>query len=109
MPALGGDMTTDLIEVVIASSEMAADGIRQFELRRADGGDLPVFTPGAHVEVQVPTGVLRKYSLCNDPVERDRYVIAVKREDGGRGGSISLVDGAKTGDTLFISSPRNDF
>jgi phthalate 4,5-dioxygenase reductase component len=101
--------TPSLFEVVIAASDTAAQGIRLFELRRDDGGALPAFTPGAHVEVQVPSGVLRKYSLCNDPEERDRYVIAVKREDAGRGGSISLVDTAKTGDKLFISAPRNDF
>jgi phthalate 4,5-dioxygenase reductase subunit len=101
--------TSGMIETVIAASESAAQGIRQFELRRADGGALPAFTPGAHVELQVPSGVRRNYSLCNDPAERDRYVIAVKREDTGRGGSISLVDTAKTGDTLLVSAPRNDF
>ena len=53
---------------------------------------LPEFTAGAHVSLRLPSGVLRKYSLCNDPAERDRYVIAVKRETAGRGGSISLLD-----------------
>src|SRR5262245_24098000 len=101
--------TSALLEVVIAASDDVADGIRQFELRRADGGILPEFTPGAHLEVQVPSGVLRKYSLCNDPAERERYVIAVKREATGRGGSISLVDTVKRGDTLLVSAPRNDF
>ena len=63
------------------------DGIDLFEMRRPDGGELPAFTAGAHVAV-VPNGLIRKYSLCNDPAERDRYQIAVKREEAGRGGSI---------------------
>ena len=69
--------------------------IRLFELKRDDGGDLPEFTPGSHVSLRVPNGLIRKYSLCNDPAERDRYVIAVLRETEGRGGSASLVDKAK--------------
>ncbi len=49
---------------------------------RPDGGELPEFSAGAHVAVKVPNGLIRKYSLCNDPAERDRYQIAVKRERG---------------------------
>src|SRR5262249_39794516 len=54
-------------------------------------------------------GQLRKYSLCNDPAERDRYVFAVKREVGGGGGSVSLIDETKIGDELTIAAPHNDF
>ncbi len=103
---------TDLagpLQLVIARSEMAAAGIRLFELQRTDGGELPEFTPGAHLHVQVPNGMSRRYSLCNDPAERERYVIAVKREAVGRGGSMSLVDDAKDGDLLTITALRNDF
>jgi phthalate 4,5-dioxygenase reductase component len=52
---------------------------------------------------------LRKYSLCNDPAERDRYQVAVKREANGRGGSSNLIDKVKTGDTLMVTPPVNDF
>ena len=83
--------------------------IRLFELKRDDGGDLPEFTPGSHISLRVPNGLIRKYSLCNDPAERDRYVIAVLRETAGRGGSASLVDKAKDGDEILIAPPRNDF
>lgn len=86
-----------------------AEGIRSFELVRPDGAELPAFTPGAHVSVKVPNGELRKYSLCNDPADRRRYVITVKREARGRGGSISLVDGARAGDILPTSVPDNAF
>jgi len=87
---------------------IAAD-IHRFELRLPEGGELPPFTAGAHISVQVPNGALRKYSLCNDPGERERYVIAVKRETPGTGGSASLIDTAKPGDELSVAPPVNDF
>ncbi|WP_119155288.1 PDR/VanB family oxidoreductase [Caldimonas tepidiphila] len=93
----------------IARIRDVADGIRSFELVQPDGSELPPFTPGSHVKVQVPNGALRKYSLCNDPAERHRYVIAVKRDANGRGGSVSLVDEAREGDTLPTSVPENAF
>ena len=70
----------DLTPLQITRAAAIADGIHLFELRHPDGADLPEFTPGAHVSVRVPNGLIRKYSLCNDPDERDRYCIAVKRE-----------------------------
>lgn len=93
----------------ISSITDAAAGILSFELRAADASDLPSFTPGSHVKVRVPNGELRKYSLCNHPAERERYVITVKRDAQGRGGSISLVDQAQVGDILPTSCPENAF
>jgi phthalate 4,5-dioxygenase reductase subunit len=52
---------------------------------------------------------MRNYSLCNDPEERDHYVIAVKREDQGRGGSISMIDKVKPGDPIEVARPKNLF
>ncbi len=86
-----------------------ADGIHLLEFRAADGAVLPAFTAGAHIAIQLPNGLLRKYSLCNDPAERDRYQIAVKREANGRGGSKALIDNTKAGDTLMVAKPVNDF
>jgi phthalate 4,5-dioxygenase reductase subunit len=93
----------------VARAEHAARGIRLFELRDPAGGELPAFTAGAHVAVHTPGGAVRKYSLCNDPAERERYVIAVKREAGWRGGSRSLVDGVAPGAALEVSPPANTF
>ena len=87
----------------------AAEGIRSFELTQPDGSELPQFTAGSHVKVQAPIGALRKYSLCNDPAERHRYVITVKRDDRGQGGSISMHDDAREGDILPTSLPDNAF
>src|SRR5262249_46850143 len=61
------------------------------------------------ITVQTPSGALRKYSLCNDPAERQRYVITVKREEAGRGGSQSMHEDAREGDTLPTSLPDNAF
>jgi phthalate 4,5-dioxygenase reductase subunit len=93
----------------LTEREMIAADIHRFEFRLPDGGELPPFTAGAHIAVQVPNGAVRKYSLCNDPAERERYVIAVKRETAGTGGSASLIDAAKSGDDLPITPPVNDF
>jgi phthalate 4,5-dioxygenase reductase subunit len=101
--------STPLQPLRIAHIHQAADGIRCFELVDPSGAPLPAFTPGSHIKVQVPNGEIRKYSLCNSPDERHRYVIAVKRETAGRGGSISLVDNAAEGDLLPTSQPDNAF
>ena len=100
---------TELITVRVVRTERAADGIRLFELRDPAGADLPPFTPGAHLSVRVPNGSLRNYSIASDPAETGHYLIAVKREEGGRGGSISLVENTKPGDLLQVSHPRNLF
>jgi phthalate 4,5-dioxygenase reductase subunit len=99
----------ETMSVVVSEASRVADDIFLLELRPRHGADLPEFTAGSHIALRVPNGPERKYSLCNDPAERDRYVIAVKREPDGRGGSKSLVDGATAGDELMISAPRNDF
>src|SRR5215475_11420441 len=103
------NIEASLIPVRVRRAEMIAEDIREFELVRPDSSDLPQFTAGAHISVRVPNGGLRKYSLCNDPAERDRYVIAVKREAPGTGGSLGMVNEAKPGDELMISAPRNNF
>src|SRR5206468_2269785 len=96
-------------QLLVARAEPIADDIHRFEFRAPDGGDLPPFSPGAHVLVTSPGGLVRKYSLCNDADERDRYVIAVKRDPGGRGGSVDLVDRVRVGDRLHVSEPGNAF
>lgn len=86
-----------------------AENIRSFELVPPDGTPLPPFEAGAHVEVTVPGGAVRCYSLCNTPGERDRYVIAVQREANGRGGSRAMHERVHKGDLLELTPPRNNF
>jgi phthalate 4,5-dioxygenase reductase component len=93
----------------VTRNDAIADGINLFEFRDAGGSELPQFSAGAHIAIHVPNGMLRKYSLCNDPAERDRYQVAVKREVNGRGGSCSLIDDVKSGDELTVVAPVNDF
>jgi len=93
----------------VARAEPAALGIHLFEFRHPAGGALAPFTAGAHVVVTSPNGSQRKYSLCNDPAETDRYVIAVKRDPAGRGGSVDLVDHTRMDDLVPVSEPRNAF
>jgi len=93
----------------VTRNDKIADGIHLLEFRDTSGKPLPEFSAGAHIAIRVPNGLLRKYSLCNDPVERDRYQIAVKREAQGRGGSCNLIDNVKAGDELMVAAPVNDF
>src|SRR5215470_3236217 len=93
----------------VTRNDQIADAIHLLEFCDLQGKSLPKFTAGAHIAVRVPNGLLRKYSLCNDPVERDRYQIAVKREINGCGGSCNLIDNVKTGDQLTVVAPVNDF
>ena len=86
-----------------------AEGIRSYELVPPEGGELPAFAAGAHVDVHIPGGFVRPYSIANGPWERDRYVIGVPREANGRGGSIAMHDQVKEGDELRIGLPRNNF
>ncbi len=88
--------------------EIAAD-IFRYDLRHPGGEELPSFAPGAHVTVWTPAGGTRCYSLSNDPAQRHRYEIAVKREASGRGGSSSLIEAVRRGDMLDVSAPDNWF
>jgi phthalate 4,5-dioxygenase reductase subunit len=98
-----------MMTVRVARAERVATDIHTLELRPAGSEPLPAWRAGAHVTVRSPNGSLRKYSLCNDPAERDRYVIAVKRDPGGRGGSVDLIDHTRPGDMLEITEPHNAF
>ena len=93
----------------VGAIQDVAQGVRSFELLHPDGGDLPAFTAGSHIRVQTPSGVWRKYSLCNDPTERNRYVIAVKKEPNSQGGSRSMHEQLRLDDTLTASQPANAF
>ena len=83
--------------------------IKTFELVDAEGLDLPLFTAGSHVDVTLPDGQLRQYSLCNAPTERHRYLLGVLRETNGRGGSRQMHERLVVGDLLQVSMPRNNF
>lgn len=101
--------SAQLIEARLHAIAREAEGISSFEFRRPDGSGLPPFAAGAHIDVHLRPGVVRQYSLCNDPAERDRYVVAVLREPNGRGGSLAMHDELRVGAAVTISAPRNFF
>jgi vanillate O-demethylase ferredoxin subunit len=98
-----------VLRVTVKSMTDEAPGIRSFELVAQDGGALPAFTAGAHIDVMIPGGPTRQYSLCNNPLERHRYLIAVLRNPAGRGGSVAMHEQVSVGDVIDISAPRNQF
>ena len=95
--------------VVVAGRRMLTADVCEFELRRADGGLFEPAEPGSHVTVHTPSGEARSYSLTSDVSDRSRRVIAVRRDESGRGGSRSMVDEVHHGDELVISPARNAF
>lgn len=102
-------LPTQSLRVCLHAIVLEAEGIASFEFRRPDGGELPPFTAGAHIDIHLHPGCVRQYSLCNDPRERYRYVVAVQREAAGRGGSRAMHDELRVGQVLTISTPRNFF
>ena len=93
----------------VTSCKMLATDICEFTLALPDGGSLPSFTPGAHITVETPSGAMRRYSLLNEGTEPAVYVIAVKRDTASRGGSSSMHNALKEGDTIKVDPPENDF
>lgn len=94
------------VRTIVDKIEDGGQGIKLFSLVDPDHWELPPFRPGAHIDLHLPGGLVRTYSLCNDPVDNKRYVVAVKREAEGRGGSIVLHDEVKVGDTIGVTLPR---
>ena len=97
------------LSVRVARKSFEAQGICRVELVPADGQQLPAFTAGSHIDVFLPGGIVRQYSLSNDPSEADRYVLGVLREPTSRGGSAAVHDALADGDVLQISPPKNHF
>jgi len=97
------------LRVEISDVRCEARDVMVLELRAGDGGALPPFTPGAHLELYLSNGLIRHYSLCNDPAERDRYCIGVGLARDSRGGSRFVHQTLRVGSKLDVSAPRNNF
>jgi len=92
----------------VRSIAYLAEAVNGFELVDRRGRDLPRFAAGAHIAVRLGGGLLRDYSLWNDPAERRRYCIAVLRERDGQG-SRHLHEAVRVGDEVEVWAPRNNF
>ena len=101
--------TTDTLTVHVTDVRAEARDVMTVELRAPAGRALPPFEPGAHLDLHLPNGLVRQYSLTNDWRERDRYVIGVGRAANSRGGSEYVHANIRAGSQLKISAPRNNF
>ncbi|WP_321821576.1 MULTISPECIES: PDR/VanB family oxidoreductase [unclassified Burkholderia] len=97
------------LDVKVLRKRFEAEGIASFELGSPDGTHLPSFSAGAHIDVFLPNGMIRQYSLCNAAGQKDIYQIAVLRDQNSRGGSVCIHDVVQEGQVLKISEPRNHF
>src|SRR5262249_46869460 len=86
-----------------------AENVVSLVLAAGDGRELPAWQPGAHLEITLPSGRIRHYSLCGSPQDRDSYTVAVLREQDGRGGSAEIHDTALVGREVKVRGPRNQF
>ncbi len=98
-----------LIEVKIVKRDVVAEDIIALELAPAGGGSLPLADAGAHIDVHVAPGIVRQYSLCNDPAVPGSYRLGVLKEAESRGGSAGIHANFQPGQTVTISAPRNNF
>jgi ferredoxin-NADP reductase len=98
-----------LIEVRLTAIRYAARDTCLFELQSLDGAPLPAYEPGAHIDLHLPSGLLRNYSLTVAAPEPSTYTIAIKRDPASRGGSRFIHDELRVGTTLRIGGPRNNF
>jgi ferredoxin-NADP reductase len=87
----------------------AAEGVVLLELVDPSGADLPPWEPGGHLELELPSGTIRQYSLCGPAGSSTSYVVAVLRVADGRGGSIEVHDTGLVGRELAVRGPRNRF
>ncbi|MGF6639938.1 ferredoxin-NADP reductase [Paraburkholderia sp. MM5496-R1] len=97
------------LQLLVRQVRFEGKGINSYELVDPSGAELPAFTAGAHIDIHLGDGLVRQYSLCNAPNERHRYVIAVLRDERGRGGSRALHERVHVQDIVRVSRPRNQF
>ncbi|MEU2210056.1 PDR/VanB family oxidoreductase [Streptomyces hygroscopicus] len=96
-------------EVTVRQLRWEADGVLSLQLQKAAGGPLPPWEPGAHVDLVLPTGIQRQYSLCGPLGERSHYRLGVRRERASRGGSEYVHAFLRPGQRLYLKGPRSNF
>ena len=98
------------LNALVHTLRYEAEGIVSVELRPAQAGTVfPAFEPGSHIDLHLPNGLVRSYSLCNPSTDRQRYVVGVLNDRKSRGGSRYVHQQLRVGMTLPISVPRNNF
>lgn len=107
-PRPGAATSQDRLRVAIKKKTVVANEIVSLELAPLDG-PLPAVQPGAHIDLYLPDGSFRQYSLVNQSADQQTYVIGVKLEPESRGGSLWVHESSNEGDQIEISSPHNSF
>jgi ferredoxin-NADP reductase/DMSO/TMAO reductase YedYZ heme-binding membrane subunit len=107
-PAMDTPVSTGM-QLIISQTTWEAENVLSLRLGFADGTALPSWEPGAHIELALPSGRRRQYSLCGDPQDTRTYRIAVLRVPIGRGGSVELHTIARVGQQMTVHVPRNHF
>ncbi|MEO9230723.1 MAG: PDR/VanB family oxidoreductase [Devosia sp.] len=102
-------MTEHPVSLRLVQIRLEAQDIASYEFHSADERPLPPFTAGAHIDLAMPGGMVRSYSLVNSPSDGGRYVVAVRREADGKGGSAWMHSTPRVGALLASSTPANDF
>nr|WP_051090732.1 PDR/VanB family oxidoreductase [Smaragdicoccus niigatensis] len=97
------------LDLVVTRVEREADDVVSLTLRDSQNCILPAWRPGSHIDLFLPSGKQRQYSLCGNPADRTRYRIAVRRIADGGGGSLEVHEGLKVGDEIRVRGPRNAF
>ncbi|MFI1710493.1 PDR/VanB family oxidoreductase [Streptomyces griseoruber] len=95
--------------LTISAKEGIAEGVVSLTLTHPGGARLPDWTPGSHIDLVLPDGTTRQYSLCGDRWDAHTYRVAVLREPAGRGGSAHVHDRLRPGDRVGVGGPRNQF
>ncbi|MER5181544.1 PDR/VanB family oxidoreductase [Streptomyces sp. NPDC002896] len=97
------------LRLVVAERRTDCGDVVSLRLTAGDGGRLPRWQAGSHIDLHLPAGRRRQYSLCGDPADRYGYSIAVRRLDGGGGGSVEVHDSLTPGSSVTVTGPRNAF
>ncbi|WP_405909072.1 PDR/VanB family oxidoreductase [Streptomyces sp. NBC_00828] len=110
LPALEEPMSgrprSRALRLTVSSYEPVAEGVVQLRLA---GRDLPRWEPGAHLDLVLPSGLVRQYSLCGDPADSSSYTVATRLVEDGRGGSREVHERVREGVELEVRGPRNRF
>lgn len=97
------------MKLTVTAKTRVSDDVMSLILAHADGRRLPDWTPGSHIDVVLPNGNNRQYSLCGDRWDAYSYRIAVLHERAGRGGSAYVHDQLTVGSKVSLGGPRNNF
>ncbi|NAZ17908.1 2Fe-2S iron-sulfur cluster binding domain-containing protein [Glutamicibacter soli] len=101
--------TLEFFETEVHRLTAESDGVLSMDLRHPQGQQLPEWSAGAHLDLRLPNGLVRQYSLCSDPGRRDTWRLAVLREPAGRGGSAFVHDQLRPGAKIEVRGPKNNF